>query len=126
MKARISQLSVLFFVMSLFFVTTSQAQETTTKKPEKEFKVSAKILKKYIGTYSFDNGMGAVITFKDGKLYGAQADASEQAMHLFAVSKTKFKLRAMGAELEFDLNDKGKVTGFTFFQQGQEMYGSKD
>ncbi|MBL4644199.1 MAG: DUF3471 domain-containing protein [Flavobacteriaceae bacterium] len=126
MKARISQLSVLFFVMSLFFVTTSQAQESTKSNVEKEYKVSEKVLKTYVGSYSFDNGMGAEITLKEGKLYGAQAGGADAPMPLFAVSNKKFLLKAMGAEIEFSKNDKGETTGLTFFQQGQEMFGSKD
>jgi hypothetical protein len=126
MKARISQLSVLFFVMSLFFVNTTQAQEESTTNSKKEFKVSEKVLKKYVGSYSFDNGAGAEVTLKKGKLYGAQAGSGEAPMHLVAVSKSKFKLVEMGAEVEFDVDEKGKVTGLTFFQQGQEMSGTKD
>ena len=123
MKAQVSRFSILLFVMSLFFTTISNAQETKT---EKEFKVSAKVLKKYVGTYSFENGIGADITLENGKLYGAQIDSDQPAIHLFAMSKTKFLLKAMGAEIVFDVNEKGVVKGFSFFQQGQEMYGTKD
>lgn len=123
MKTHISRLSILFFVMSLFFTSITQAQDSNT---DEEFKVSAKVLKKYVGTYSFENGIGADITLEDGKLYGTQIDSDQPAMHLFAVSKTKFKLKAMGAEIEFDINSEGKVLGFTFYQEGQEMYGTKD
>ena len=126
MKARISQFSVVFFVLCLFVTTVSQAQDATKQKEEKEYKVSEKVLKTYVGSYSFDSGMAANVTFKDGKLYGAQGDSGEAPMLLFAISKTKFKLKEMGAEIEFSFNDKGEVIGFTFFQQGQEMYGSKD
>jgi hypothetical protein len=123
MNAQVSRFSILLFVMSLFFTTISNAQEAKT---EKEFKVSAKVLKKYVGTYSFENGIGADITFEKGKLYGAQIDSDQPAMQLFAMSKTKFLLKAMGAEIVFDVNKEGVVKGFSFFQQGQEMYGTKD
>ncbi len=126
MKAKISQLSIVFFVMSLFLVTTTSAQEKTEKSAKKEFKVSAKVLKKYVGTYNFDQGISADISYKDGKIYGTQVGSGQPPMHLFAVSKTKFELREMGAEIEFSFNDKGEVTGLTFFQQGQEMFGSKE
>jgi hypothetical protein len=122
MKVRISQLSVFFFVFSLFFATTTQAQDASTKKG----KVSEKVLKSYVGSYSFDQGIGADITFEKGKLYGTQAGSGQPPMELVAVSKTKFKIEAMGAEIVFDTNSKGEVTGLTFYQQGQEMSATKD
>lgn len=122
MKARVSQLSVLFFVFSLFFATATQAQDSSSKK----FEVSEKVLKTYVGSYSFDQGIGAEITLKDGKLFGEQVGSGQPAMEFVAVSKHKFKLEAMGAEIVFDTNDKGEVIGLTFYQQGQEMYGGKD
>jgi hypothetical protein len=134
MKKQISKISVILFALCLFVTTVSQAQDASNKekavkkveKVEKEFKVSAKLLKSYVGTYSFENGMGAVITLEKGKLYGAQADSSEPPMHLFAVSKSKFMLKELGAELEFNVNEKGKVVSISFYQQGQEMVGTKD
>lgn len=122
MKARVSQLSVLFFVFSLFFATATQAQDSSSKK----FEVSEKVLKSYVGSYSFEQGVGADVTLKDGKLYGEQIGSGQPAMEFVAVSKHKFKLEAMGAEIVFDTNDKGEVIGLTFYQQGQEMYGDKD
>jgi hypothetical protein len=83
-------------------------------------------LKTYIGTYSFDQGIGAEISLKEGKLYGTQAGSGQPPMHLFAVSKTRFKLKAMDAEIIFNSNDKGLVVSITFSVQGQEMEGVKD
>ncbi|MFT5761988.1 MAG: hypothetical protein ACI8WA_001112 [Polaribacter sp.] len=124
MKARVSQLSVLFFVFSLFFTTAIQAQDSSSS--DKKVKVSEKILKSYVGTYSFDQGIGADITLKDGKLYGEQTGSGQPAMELVAIDKNKFKIEAMGAEIVFSTNDKGQVTGLTFYQQGQEMFATKD
>jgi len=124
MKARISQFSILFFVLSLFFTTTIQAQAPA--KSIKSFKVSEKVLKTYVGSYSFDQGIGAEVTLKDGKLYGSQAGTGQPLMELVAVTKTKFKIEEMGAEIVFTTNDKGEVIGLTFYQQGQEMSAVKD
>ena len=124
MKARIFQFSVLFFVFSLFFSTTIQAQDSAKK--NKSFQVSEKVLKTYVGSYSFDQGIGADVTLKDGKLYGSQAGTGQPPMELIAVSKTKFKIEEMGAEIVFNINDKGEVSGLTFYQQGQEMSAVKD
>ena len=124
MKARIFQFSVLFFVFSLFFSTTIQAQDSAKK--NKSFQVSEKVLKSYVGSYSFDQGIGADVTLKDGKLFGTQAGTGQPPMELIAVSKTKFKIEEMGAEIVFTINDKGEVSGLTFYQQGQEMSAVKD
>jgi len=124
MKARIYQFSVLFFVLSLFFSTTIQAQ--SSPKATKSFKVSEKVLKTYVGSYSFDQGIGAEVTLKYGKLYGSQAGTGQPPMELVAVSNTKFKIEEMGAEIVFTTNDKGAVIGLTFYQQGQEMSAVKD
>mgnify|MGYP005989800521 CR=1 FL=1 len=130
MKIQLKKVSLMLIAICLFVSVGITAQEKSkkdaAKKVEKEFKVPMKLLKAYVGTYSFENGIGAVITLEKGKLYGAQADSGEPPMHLFAISKTKFMLKAMGADLEFDLNEKGKVLGLTFYQQGQEMFGTKD
>ncbi len=126
MKTRNSLLSTLFLMVSFLFFNVTQAQDSNTKKVKTEYKNSKKVLASFVGTYSFDNGAGAEVTLKEGKLYGAQAGSGEEPMHLVAVSKNKFKLVEMGAEIEFDVDGKGKVTGLTFFQQGQEMSGTKD
>lgn len=124
MKARISQFSILFFVLSLFLTTTIQAQASS--KSIKDFKVSEKVLKTYVGSYSFDQGIGADVTLVKGKLYGTQAGSGQPPMELIPVSKTKFKIEEMGAEIVFNTNSKGEVTGLIFYQQGQEMSATKD
>ena len=127
MKTRSTLLTSLCLVVSLFFFSTTQAQSTPTKdKVEKEFKVPKKILESYVGTYSFENDIEARVSLKDGKLYGEQVGSGQDPLPLFAITKTTFEIKAMGAEIVFSVNDEGKVIGMTFFQQEQEMYATKN
>lgn len=87
----------------------------------KEVKVSADILKQYVGTYELSPDFSLVMTLEDGQLISQATNQGK--LPLFAESETKFFPKVVDAQVEFFKNDKGEVTHLVLYQGGREMKG---
>jgi len=85
----------------------------------KTVKVSESILEKYVGTYEFRPGFNLWFFIRDGQLI-SQA-TGQPDFPLVAESETKFFPLAFEADLEFQVDDTGKVTGLIHRQNGGEL-----
>ncbi len=89
-----------------------------TKTSENE-EVSAADLQKYAGEYDFDEETVNVTLKNDKTLFLIIPEQPE--MEMTPVSKSKFAIKYMeGYTIEFNVNDKGEVTGFVLSSPGGE------
>ena len=88
-----------------------------------EIKVSAEILNKYIGTYEVVPEFKIEINVENGQLV-AQA-TGQPKFELFAQKDNYFFLKAVEAEVEFVINDKGVVEKLILYQGGRKTPATK-
>jgi len=79
------------------------------------------ILSRYVGRYEFQGGVGITVTLEGGWLIAAVEGDDPVEMH--PLSETRFRLVAAGSEVEFEVDEQGKVTGFILRQTGAEIRG---
>jgi CubicO group peptidase (beta-lactamase class C family) len=90
---------------------------------KKTITVSPEILKTYVGKYKLSPDFFIEVTSKGNQLF-AQATGQSQ-FELFAENKTSFYLKVVVAQVVFDKNEKGDVTGLILHQGGQDIPGIK-
>jgi hypothetical protein len=89
----------------------------------KEIILDPKFLDRYKGEYELMPGFSIVITNEAGHLM-IQA-TGQLKFELFAESETNFFLKMVDAQIVFDLDGSGKITGLTLLQGGQKLPGKK-
>ncbi|RPD46625.1 serine hydrolase [Paracnuella aquatica] len=88
-----------------------------------EITVPVDILNNYVGEYEITPAFKMMITLEGGQL---MAQATGQSKNpLFAESNTKFFLKVVDAQLQFNKNAQGEVESLTLFQGGREIGGKK-
>jgi CubicO group peptidase (beta-lactamase class C family) len=101
-------------------VLKSLGVETEEKK---DITVSPEVLKKYEGKYQLTKDLIITISTEEGKIY-AQA-TGQPKFELYPETETKYYLKVVEAQMEFDVNENNTVTGLTLFQNGQKMPAPK-
>ena len=102
---------------------------TTGKKTDKplptynEISLDESIMKRYVGVYEIQPGFEITITLEDGKLM-SQA-TGQQKFQIFPETETKYFLKVVDSQLEFQKNDAGEYDSFMLYQGGQEIAGKK-
>jgi len=84
-----------------------------------EIKVPAETLKQYVGDYELRPGFVLTVTVEGDQLM-TQA-TGQPKLPVFAKSETTFFLKVVEAEITFQKNGDGKVTGLTLNQNGRQM-----
>jgi len=90
---------------------------------KKEITVSENILNEYVGEYELAPNFIITVRREAGQLY-AQATGQPE-FEIYPSSETEFYLTAVEAQIKFNRNEEGKVTGLTLFQGGREMPGKR-
>ncbi len=75
------------------------------------------IYKRYVGSYSLQDGTAADVTVDKNRLY--MQITGQIRFELFPASETRFFLRSLSVEVEFILED-GVVTRLIIYQNGAE------
>lgn len=88
-----------------------------------EVDVAAEILEDYVGEYQVAPEFSITVTFLDGALY-IQA-TGQPRLPIFAESKNSFFLREVDAQITFQRDADGVVTGLVLHQAGQTVPGTK-
>lgn len=89
----------------------------------KDAVVAPGILKMYEGKYELNKNFILIVTEQEGRIF-VQATGQPRA-EIFPMSETKFYAKIVNAQLEFNKDEKGVVTGATLFQNGQQMPAPK-
>ncbi len=92
-----------------------EARETIT--------LPVEMLSRYVGRYELDGGVIITVTLEDGQLM-AQTEGQD-AVPLFPMSETHFYMDVVPGEVEFELDEQGRVTGFTLDQAGRSIHGKR-
>lgn len=85
--------------------------------------VDPKGLDRYLGQYELAPSFVLTITKESDKLFGQATGQSKFEME--ALSESKFTIRAVGAEIDFVVDEKGAVTGLVLHQGGRDIPGKR-
>ncbi|MCD6065481.1 MAG: serine hydrolase [Bacteroidetes bacterium] len=89
----------------------------------KVVKVDESIYKKLCGEYEMEPDFTITITLEAGKLY-SQATKQEK-IEIFPEADYKYFYKVVNAQLDFEKNDKGEISGLILHQGGQNMPAKK-
>jgi D-alanyl-D-alanine-carboxypeptidase/D-alanyl-D-alanine-endopeptidase len=85
-------------------------------KPRTEVTVDPRVLESYVGRYEFPSGQMAHITREGGRLF-LQAEGDVRVT-FHAESDRSFFARLMDAQITFQMDRRGRVSGMTFVRNG--------
>ena len=85
-------------------------------KERKEIALDAKILEKYVGQYQIPPSITISVTLENGKLLGQLGGQGKFA--LLAATETVFFSKDVNAQITFNKDAQGLVTGLTLSQGG--------
>jgi CubicO group peptidase (beta-lactamase class C family) len=83
-----------------------------------EITLDAKIFDRYAGAYEFEPNRQIAIS-RDGTHFYAQI-TGQRKLEIFAESERKFFYKAVDAEITFDVDPRGAVTGLNIYQNGRD------
>ncbi|MFZ6734992.1 serine hydrolase [Undibacterium sp. Ji42W] len=89
-----------------------------------EIQIPAEQLKQYTGSYTLAHGFKLVISEQAGQLYAQATGQGSNA--IFAETKDKFFLKVVDAQLSFQRQADGKISGLVLHQNGRNMPGPRD
>jgi CubicO group peptidase (beta-lactamase class C family) len=88
-----------------------------------EIALKPELLDRYTGEYELMPGFTILITNESGHLM--IQPTGQPKLEIFSESETVFFLKAIDAQIVFDLDAAGKVAGLTLLQGGQKLPGKK-
>ena len=91
--------------------------------PRATVAVPAAVLARYAGRYVFTPEFAIEVTAAGDRLF-VQA-TGQPRVRAHAASPTRFFLKVVAAELEFALDEQGRATALTLFQDGREQRGKR-
>ena len=92
-------------------------------KERAEVKLAPEVLGRYVGVYETSPTTTFSVILKDGRLYGQPA--GQEALELFAESETKFFLKVVDVQIEFQTDPAGKVTGLILHRGSRDTAAPK-
>lgn len=102
-------------------VVTEVASNATKRT---EISLPAEQLKQYVGSYTLAPGFKLIISEQSGQLYAQATGQGSNA--IFVEAKDKFFLKVVDAQLSFQRQADGKITGLILHQNGRNMPGPRD
>lgn len=88
-----------------------------------EVSLPAEALASYIGRYELAPTFAITITHENGRLHAQATD--QPKFRIYAEAKDRFFYKVVDAQLVFDRDSSGVVTGVTLLQHGRRMPGRK-
>lgn len=89
-----------------------------------EISLPAEQLKQYVGSYTLAPGFKLIISEQSGQLFAQATGQGSNA--IFAEAKDKFFLKVVDAQLSFQRQADGKISGLVLHQNGRNMPGPRD
>jgi len=103
--------------------TVAARTEKPLAKGRVAIKLAPDVLERYVGVYELAPTFSITVTRRGEQLFGQPTNQSES--ELFAESEAMFFLKVVDAQVEFQKDAEGKVTGLTLHQGGRKMPGRK-
>ena len=91
--------------------------------PHKEIALPAGTLQRFVGVYPLSPTFAITITRDGGKLFARATD--QPPFELFPEAETKFFLKAVDAQIEFETDSAGNVTALVLVQNGVRQRGPR-
>ncbi len=88
-----------------------------------DLKLSPKILKSYAGNYQLAPNFFIEVSVNEDRIF-AQG-TGQPKNEIFPKNETRFYLKVVNAEIEFQKDKNGEVTGFTLYQNNRQMPAKK-
>ncbi|MDT0627945.1 serine hydrolase [Alteromonas sp. W364] len=110
----------------LFKSRASESVGIKTDKPvpvKTEITLDSATLMQFVGVFELQPGFDITITLEDDKLM-SQA-TGQQKFQIYPMTKSRFFLKVVDAELEFIANENGAYTSMILYQGGQEIPAQK-
>lgn len=85
--------------------------------------ISSEELDKFVGVYDAGNDLGFVIANEAGQLYAQFTN--QQMIPIYPTSSSTFMYTVIEAEIHFDMDETGNVTGLTLYQSGVVLPAKK-
>jgi CubicO group peptidase (beta-lactamase class C family) len=94
-------------------------EKVVMQSERKEIKVPHEILAKYVGSYELAPGIFITMSL-DGNQFFTQL-TGQPKFEVFAETEKDFFLKVVDAQLTFEMDDQGKVTGLVLHQNGRDQ-----
>jgi len=92
-------------------------------KVRKEIAVDEKVLERYVGTYELAPAFAITITREGNHLF--EQATGQPRFEIFAESERDFFLKVVGAQITFEVDAEGRITGMVLHQNGQNVPGKR-
>ncbi len=89
----------------------------------KEISLSTEVLEQYVGVYQLSPAFTLTVTVDAGQLM--VQGSGQGKVPVFASAETQFFAKAVNAQIDFNKDDKGKVTSLTLHQNGNDINGPR-
>lgn len=89
-----------------------------------EIQVAPEVMQDYVGEYRLAPQFSIVVTLENGALF--IQPTAQPRLPIFAESENSFFLRAVDAQITFQRDASGAVTGLILHQAGQNLPGTKE
>ncbi len=93
------------------------------KKERTEIKLSNEQLQKFVGVFEIQESMEVTVSLKSNQLFVQLT--GQNAFPVFAESELSFFLKAVDAQVQFQLNDKQEVISLVLLQGGNKIKATK-
>ncbi|MBP9215142.1 MAG: DUF3471 domain-containing protein, partial [Chitinophagaceae bacterium] len=93
------------------------------KKERTEIKLSNEQLQKFVGVFEIQESMEVTVSLKSNQLFVQLT--GQNAFPVFAESELSFFLKAVEAQVQFQLNDKQEVISLVLLQGGNKIKAIK-
>jgi CubicO group peptidase (beta-lactamase class C family) len=103
--------------------TSAARTDKPIPKEREALKLSEDVLERYVGVYEIAPTFSVTITRSGGQLFGEPT--GQPKLELFAESERMFFLKAVDAQVEFQTDAEGKVTGLILHQGGRDAPAKK-
>ena len=88
-----------------------------------QVKVPDEILQEYVGTYELMPNFKITVRLEDGQLFAKATGQPE--FPIFPLNEKRFYYKVVEAQVEFNRENEGNVTGLILYQGGREVPGKK-
>ncbi|MEZ5346973.1 MAG: serine hydrolase [Pyrinomonadaceae bacterium] len=106
-----------------FHILNPEVPLRKIEKPRTVISLGEDVLEKYVGEYELAPNLTATVTREKGQLFGQLT--GQPRFELFAEKEDLFFLKVVKADIQFEKDGSGKVTGFILFQDGKKTPAKK-